>query len=111
MASNPKPRPQFAPIYLRQWRKYRNKTQEQLAEALGISAAQVNRIEKGKRQYTQTFLEAAAEYLETDPASLLMRDPTQAEAIWSIWERIEPAKRSDALRILDALTTHNKKAG
>lgn len=110
MAKHPKPRPSYHPIYIRQWRKFRNKTQEQLAEALGISVAQVNRIEKGKRQYTQAFLEAAAEYLETDPASLLMHDPTEPESIWSLWDRVEPSKRPDVIRVIEAFTEKKQKA-
>ena len=110
MAKHPKPRPTYQLTYLKAWRKHRDKTQQQLAEALGISDAQVNRIERGKRPYTQAFLEAAAQYLETDPASLLMRDPSAPEPIWSVWDRVEPDKRADALRILQAFAVRDKGA-
>jgi transcriptional regulator with XRE-family HTH domain len=105
-----KERPRYRPIYLKQWRIYRNKTQEQVAAALGVSTPTISRIEKGTRQYTQEFLEAAADYLMTDPASLLMRDPSQPESIWSIWEQIDPPKRADALRVIRAFIA-DKKAG
>jgi transcriptional regulator with XRE-family HTH domain len=108
MAKHPKPRPTYQPTFLRQWRRHRNKTQQQLAEALGISDAQVARIENGKRPYTQPFLEAAAEYLETDAASLIMRDPTDPENIWSLWDRVEPVKRDDVRRILETFARKDK---
>lgn len=111
MAKHPKPRPQYQLTFLREWRKHRGKTQEQLAEAVGISAAQVNRIEKGKRQYTQAFLEAAAEYLQTDPASLLMRDPIKGENIWSLWERANVGQRQDIERLAEIVVEKNHKAG
>ena len=36
--------------------------------------------------------------LQTDPASLLMRDPQDPEAIWSIWDN---AKQGEKKKILD----------
>jgi len=93
-------------IYLREWRLYRNKTQTQVAEALGVTKTHVSNIENGKRQYTQELLEAAAEYLECEPSHLLNVDPTDPDGLWSIWEittRIPPEKRDDAKRIMSAL--------
>lgn len=107
----PKPQKLYHPIKLKAWLAHRNKTQEQLAEALGISRVQVSRIATGKRQYTQAFLEGAAEYLGTDVVSLLIRDPTQPEAIWSLWDRVEIGKRDDVLKVVEAFTTPTKKTG
>lgn len=93
-------------IFLREWRGYRNKTQAQVAEALGVTKTHISNIENGKRQYTQELLEAAAEYLQCDPAHILNVDPTNPNSIWSIWEvaaRIPEAKRDDARRIMLAL--------
>ncbi len=93
-------------IYLREWRKLRNKTQAQVAEALGVTKTHVSNIENGKRQYTQQLLEAATEYLQCEPAHLLNVDPANPDAIWSIWEiaaRIPRDKLDDARRIMEAL--------
>jgi transcriptional regulator with XRE-family HTH domain len=81
------------PNKIKAWRKHRGKTQEQLAEALGISVGHLSRIESGEREYMQSLLEAAAEYLETDPASLLMRDPSAPENIWSLWDHASIGER------------------
>ena len=44
-----------------------------------------------------------AEALQTDVASLLMRNPAQAEAIWSIWDQAKPAEREQIIAIAQAL--------
>ncbi|HCK84060.1 MAG TPA: hypothetical protein DHW63_05940 [Hyphomonadaceae bacterium] len=93
-------------IFLREWRIFRNKTQSQVAEALGVTKTHVSNIENGKRQYTQELLEAAAEYLACDPAHILNVDPTNPQGIWSIWEiagRIPESKLDDAKKIMNAL--------
>lgn len=107
--AHPKPRPEYAKTYLQEWLTYRNKTHEQLAEFLGITRPQVTKIVNGKRPYSQSILEAAAEYLETDPASLLMRDPTQPESIWSIWEHAKPGDREEIRRYAEFVTGREKR--
>jgi len=93
------------PNYIRQWREKRGKTQEQLAEYIGISAGHLSRIERGQQEYMQGLLEAAADYLETDPASLLMRDPSMAENIWSLWDRASNGEKQDILRLAEVVIT------
>ena len=97
----PRPkRPVYKPPFVKQWREYRNMTQERLAELVGeylgksYTHASIGRIENGKMPYTQPVLEAMADALGTDCASLLIRDPTQPEAIWTLWERALPAERT-----------------
>lgn len=41
------------PHFIRQWRKHRGLSQEKLAERLGMSAANLSRVESGKQPYTQ----------------------------------------------------------
>jgi transcriptional regulator with XRE-family HTH domain len=79
--------------FIKQWREYRELTQDQLAERLETSKASISRIESGQQAYTQDFLEACAEALRTDPASLLMRDPTDDEAVWSLWDKAKIGER------------------
>jgi hypothetical protein len=63
------------PHFLRAWREHRGLTPDQLAELVGTSAVNVWRIETLQDGYTQNFLEACAEALKTDPASLIGRHP------------------------------------
>ena len=99
-------RPEYQRTFIKQWRTYRELTQEQLAErvaarlverglATGYTHASVGRIETGKMPYTQPVLEAIADALGTDCPSLLIRDPNDPTGIWTIWERALPAERAD----------------
>lgn len=80
--------------FLKQWRDFRGLTQERAAERFNMSAAQLSRIETGKQPYSQDFLELAAEMYMTDVASLLIRDPQNPDAIWTIWDQAKPGEKS-----------------
>ncbi len=95
----------FERTFIKQWREYRRLTQEQLAELVsdflrargfkkGYTHASIGRLENGKIGYTQVILEALANSLGTDPPSLLIRDPTEPDAIWTIWEKAQPDQRA-----------------
>lgn len=86
--------------YIREWRKVRELTLEQLAERVGMTHGTLSRIERGRTAYTQPVLEALAEALGTDPASLIMRDP-EKPGIWDIWDQIPPAEREQAIKVLE----------
>lgn len=90
--------------FIKQWRLHRGLTQEQLAGRLDMSTAQLSRIEAGVQPYTQDVLESAAEALQTDPASLIMRDPEADDAIWSIWDHAKPGERRQIVEVAKALT-------
>lgn len=96
--------PKFRPTFIKQWRKAKGLTQEQLAERVaqyladqgddkGYTHASIQRLESGKIGYTQIVLEALADALGTDPASLLMRDPSDRSAMWTVWDQALPAER------------------
>lgn len=96
--------------FIKQWRRYRGLTQEQLADRLDIDRTTISKIESGKQEYSQGFLEAAAYALRCEPADLIMRDPTQPSAIWSIWDAIPDADKPKAVAILSTLADLSKKA-
>ncbi len=91
----PIPKPLYGPHFLRQWREYRGYTLEQAGEAVGISHAQLGRIERRLQKYNQELLEALADLYKTTPASLIMRDPTDEGAIWSLWDQAKEGQRQD----------------
>jgi transcriptional regulator with XRE-family HTH domain len=62
-------------IYLREWREYRDLTQQQLADRLETTDVSVSRIENLRRDPTLRFLTAAAEALSCSVADLLTRQP------------------------------------
>lgn len=95
---------QFRKTYIRQWREFRNLTQEQLADRLEMTSSFLSMLERGQRGYTQETLEAIAYALQTDVASLLMRDPSDENAVWSIWQEAKPAERKMIVDIAKTIT-------
>lgn len=79
--------------FIRQWRKKSGLTLEQVGDAVNLSHAQLGRIERGLQPYNQELLEALALLFNTEPASLLMRDPSDPEGIWSLWDKAEQGDR------------------
>jgi len=114
--------------FFRQWREFRGYTLDQVVEMLqtlaadrpagerassgtarlGITKGNLSRIERGHVPFGQFLLELLAEIYQASPASLIMRDPSKPDAIWDLWDAIEPVQRDQALRVLEAFT---KKTG
>lgn len=92
------------PFYLREWRKHRQLTQEQLADRIGTSKGYLSDLERGVRRYNQDLLEALADALNCGPADLLMRDPSIQDAIWSIWEHAKPGERQQIAAVARVIT-------
>jgi transcriptional regulator with XRE-family HTH domain len=106
--------------FLRPWRKASGLTLEQAAERverasearaaaspvarpISMTHATLSRIERGRLPYNQVLLELLAQVYRTDPASLLMRDPSDPEGLWSIWGQLAPVERLQAVEVLKAL--------
>lgn len=91
--------PRYKLTFIRQWRESKSMTLEALAERVGhkiggMTHASLSRIERGLQPYSQRILEAIADELTGgDVASLLMRDPSDPNAIWSIWDQAKPGER------------------
>jgi transcriptional regulator with XRE-family HTH domain len=95
--------PRFQPTFIRKWRKYRRLTQEQLAERVGMSPGNLSNIETGKQPYNQEHLEPIAVALGCEVVDLLIRDPTEPDSIWTIWERAKPAQRKQIVEVAKVL--------
>lgn len=111
LKKKPHPKPVRRRTFLRQWRDHAGLTQESAADRIGITQGQLSRIERGSTPYNQDFLERAADAYRCDPADLLMRDPSQKDALWSIVDQLKvatPEQREDLRRIADAFV---RKAG
>ncbi len=79
--------------FFREWRKYRKMTLEVAAEEAGMTAGNLSNMERGVQAYTQDGLEALARVYECDPGQLLTVNPTDGDAIWSLWERAKTGER------------------
>lgn len=98
-------RRRYKPPFLRQWRKYRDWTQERLADFIGCSVALVSMIERGERGYDQEFLEAAADALQTSPDRLLRinpLDPASHETIFDMVRRVPEADHAKMRAVIEA---------
>jgi transcriptional regulator with XRE-family HTH domain len=74
--------------FLRQWREYRNLTQQSAADRIGVDRSLLSKIETGISPYNQSFLEAAAIAYLCEPADLLMRNPQDKSAVWTLIEAV-----------------------
>lgn len=92
--------------FIRQWRKKRGLTLEQLAGRLEVSTSSISQLETGKQGYSQPMLEAIADALGCQPADLLMRDPSKEDAMWSIegqLKNVDPDRRNQILAVVETM--------
>lgn len=79
-----------------------------MADRMRMNKGALSRIERGERPYSQDFLEAASEILMTDPASLLMRDPSDPEGIWTLWDRVAEVDKPHVSQIVETFARQRK---
>lgn len=61
--------------FVHEWRKYRDLTQEELAERVGLTSGAISQLENGIIAYKQPTLEALAEALGCQPGDILSVNP------------------------------------
>lgn len=74
-----------------------------LASRVPMDKGNLSKVERGLLPYNQDMLEHLADALGTDPASLLMRDPSDPEGMWSIWDQAKPGERRQIAEVAKAL--------
>jgi transcriptional regulator with XRE-family HTH domain len=92
--------------FLKEWREYRSLTQEQAAERIGVTQATLSRVERGVTPYDQDLLERIAFAYLCEPADLLMRNPLDRDAVWSITDNLrkaDPVELERAAAMIDLL--------
>jgi transcriptional regulator with XRE-family HTH domain len=98
------------PTFIRQWRSYRHLSLVQVAERVSeitgksMTHATLSRIETGKIAYTQPVLEAIAVALACEPADLLIRNPEDKSAPWSILDQLKKADTATVNRVVAVIT-------
>ncbi len=68
-----------------------------------MSHVSVRRIETGEAEWKESTISLLAAALNTDIASLLGRDPTQSEGIWTAWNSLDEAERRQLVELARAL--------
>lgn len=106
--ARPHPKQKRRPTFLKAWRKHRQMTLVQACERVEnltgyqITDGQLSRVERGEQPYSQDLLEALAVLYQTEPPSLLMRDPEKAD-MWTILDALSPPQRQQAVAVIEAL--------
>ena len=96
-------------LFLAEWRKHRGLSQGQLADRVGTTQGHISHLETGRNDYSGELLEILADALGCEPVDLLMRNPADPAAPWSIWDQIPAQTRPQAIEILS--TFAKKKHG
>jgi transcriptional regulator with XRE-family HTH domain len=93
-------------FYLREWRKFRGLTLEELGHRIGTSKGRVSDIERGARRYNEDLIEQFAKALDCEPWELIGRDPTNEKSQpWAaIFADIPEDKQEHAREILESFT-------
>jgi transcriptional regulator with XRE-family HTH domain len=104
MAKSGKRRKTYRHWYLRDWRKDRGLTLEQLANRVGSTAASISRYEKGEQPYSQPILEALADALSCAPADLIMRPPGSSDRLMAVFSDLDPETQKQAMAVIKALS-------
>jgi transcriptional regulator with XRE-family HTH domain len=97
--------------FLREWREHRALTQDQAAERIGVTQATLSRVERGVTPYDQDMLERIAFAYLCEPADLLVRNPLDKDAVWSIAENLRKADPADLERAAAMINLLLRKQG
>lgn len=80
--------------FFKEWRIFHGLTQQKLAERLGTTKTRVSMKENGNEEWDGAYLAAMAYALQTDRASLLIRNPLDKSAPWSLLESLKPENQA-----------------
>ena len=96
------------PIFLREWRKFRGLTLQDLGARAGINHGNLSKMERGVLPYNQGSLERLAEALNTKPASLLSYDPSILDDFWRLWDGASDSQKLQIAGYIKELLSHNR---
>ena len=103
MAPVPKPKRERTKHFFKEWRDYRELTQEQAIGRLGWSQSKLSRIEKGETPYNQDDLETASEAYGCSTTDLISVNPFMEGEVVDLMRLIDDRNRDQAIRVLKAL--------
>jgi transcriptional regulator with XRE-family HTH domain len=83
--------------FFKEWRVFRGLTQQRLADRLYTTKTRVSMKERGVEGWDDAYLAALADALNTDPASLIMRNPLETDSPWSLIDGLKPESRAKVL--------------
>lgn len=102
-----KPSRQRRRHFIKEWRLFRNLTQEQVADRIGIASTTYGRIENNQVPYNQDFLEMAADAMRCQPWDLLNRDPRKDGDVIDLLRHLDDKKKAEAESFIKFLNQRN----
>lgn len=102
------PKPQFTRPrhFIKEWRKQRGMTQQQLADLVGVVVSSISQLETGKQGYSQSMLENLAKALGCEPWDLLHVDPRKEGDVTDLSQLLKgasPEQRAEAIGFVKGL--------
>lgn len=95
-------------LFLREWRKHRGLTQEQIEGRVGKSAVTISQLENHRINYTQEHVELLAQALNIEPADLFYPPPQPDKPLseFELWARkATDEEKALAVRLVAAART------
>lgn len=89
--------------YIKEWRKFRGLSQEQLAGRIGKAISSISNLENYKQGYSQVMLEALADALSCEPWELLRRDPRKDGDVVDLFDSLNDDDKKRAAIIIQSL--------
>lgn len=73
---------------------------------MGVTASTISQLENNKQGWTDSTLEGLAMALSCKPADLLIRNPLDMDAPWSLWDQVKSApldRRSQIIAVIETM--------
>lgn len=93
--------------FIREWRKHRDLTLEQLAEKVDMSASAISQIEVGRMGYSRDSLEKLADALSCEPGDLLSRPPGRDDDVAALLANVPADERDRIIEAIKVLVARN----
>lgn len=88
--------------FVREWRKHRSLSQEQLAAITGYTPSSISQLETGSQGYSEESLTRIAQALDCRPADLIT-GPLSEIALLDKLKDIDPARRAKIINALNEM--------
>jgi transcriptional regulator with XRE-family HTH domain len=99
------------PNHLRAWRRYRNMTQAQLAEAVDTVPSMIMHLESGERGLSSKWLRRLAPALGTSAGFLLDHDPHDLPPdIMDTWNRADSDQKQQIKALAETVVAFRSKS-
>lgn len=97
--------------FIKEWRKFRGLTQDQLASRIGSATSTISQLETGKQGYSEPLLDELADALSCDPWELLNVDPSKEGEVVDLTRMLKnasPEVQAEAIGYVRGLLGRNR---